>query len=76
MRNTYLQNLVGNPEGKRPHQRPMCKWENSINFFFFLENKNRKLWTGFIWLRIGQVVGLCEHSIEPSGCINNREFLN
>jgi hypothetical protein len=25
-----------------------------------------RLWIGFIWLRIGTVVGLCEHGGDPS----------
>jgi hypothetical protein len=31
--------------------------------------------TGFIWLRIGTVVGSCEHGNEDSGSIKCGEFL-
>jgi hypothetical protein len=34
------------------------------------------IWSGFIWLRIGQVVGSSEHDNDPSGCIKGREFLD
>jgi len=26
--------LVGIPKGKRPHERPRCKWEHKINLKF------------------------------------------
>jgi len=29
--------------------------------------KSEKVWTGFIWLRIGSSGGLLEHGDEPSG---------
>jgi hypothetical protein len=35
-----------------------------------------RAWTGFIWLRIGQVVGCCECGNEPSGSIKCGEFLD
>jgi hypothetical protein len=28
--------------------------------------------TGFIWLRIGQMAGFCEHGNEPSGTVKSR----
>jgi hypothetical protein len=31
--------------------------------------------TGFGWLRIGTMAGLCEHSNEPSGSIRKQDFL-
>jgi hypothetical protein len=34
--------LVGKPEGKRPLERPRCRW----------------VWSGFTWLRIRIVGGL------------------
>jgi hypothetical protein len=34
------------------------------------------VWSGFIWLRIGLVVGSCEHDNDPSGCIKCRKFLD
>ena len=33
-------------------------------------------WTGFVWLRIGQVMGSSEHSDEPTSFINCTEFLD
>jgi hypothetical protein len=41
-----------------------------------LENQGRKLWTGFIRLRIGTSGGSCEHGNEPLGFINGGEFLD
>jgi hypothetical protein len=32
-------------------------------------------WNGFIWLRIGSLVGSCEHSNELLGFIKPRNFL-
>jgi hypothetical protein len=45
-----IQNLVGKPEGKRPRGRPRHRWEN---IRMDPREIGRKLWTGFIWLRIG-----------------------
>jgi hypothetical protein len=32
-------------------------------------------WTGWIWLRIGQMVGSCKCGNEPTGSLKCREFL-
>jgi hypothetical protein len=48
-----------------------CHWASrrvSIHFY--------KLWTGFIWLRIGTSGGCCEHGSEPPGSIRGRSFLS
>ena len=41
--------LVGKPEGKSPHGRPMTRWEGNIKIgiqgYF-------GAWTGLIWLKI------------------------
>jgi hypothetical protein len=34
------------------------------------------MWIGFIGLRIGTMVGSCEHGNEPSGSIKCGEFLD
>jgi hypothetical protein len=39
--------LDGEPDGKRPIGRPKRRWENILN------KQYRRLWTGFIGLRIG-----------------------
>jgi hypothetical protein len=49
--------LVGNPEGKRPLERPRRRLEDGIKMDL------RKVgcggvWSGFTWLRIGTVGGL------------------
>jgi hypothetical protein len=46
--------LVGKPERKRPLGRPDWK----IILAWFLGKKGGKLFTGFIWLRIGSSGGL------------------
>jgi hypothetical protein len=48
-RNAY-NNLVGKLEGKRTHGRPRRIWKDNIRMD--LREKCRKLWFGFIWLRI------------------------
>jgi hypothetical protein len=35
-----------------------------------------KVWTGFIWLRIGPVACSREHGNEPSGSIKGEKFLD
>ena len=43
--------LVGKPEVKRPHVRPMCRWEIILKLAFkMLEGE---AWTGLVWFRIG-----------------------
>jgi hypothetical protein len=49
--------LVGKPKGKK--ERSRLRWLYSINMDV------RKIWTGFIWLRLGT----CEHCNEPSSSI-------
>jgi hypothetical protein len=49
--------LVGNPEGKRPLERPRRRWENGIKMDFG-EIGWGGLWSGFTWHRIGTVGGL------------------
>jgi len=41
---------------------------------WILRKYGRKVWTGFIWFRIGPVVGCCEHGNEPSGSTKGGEF--
>jgi hypothetical protein len=42
----------------------------------FLKKQDRKLWTGFICLRIGTVGNSCEHGNEPSGSVKVGTFLD
>jgi hypothetical protein len=39
--------LVGKPEGKRPHGRPKCRWEDNIEMG--LKEWSGKVWTGCMW---------------------------
>jgi hypothetical protein len=48
--------FVEKPEGKRPHRKPGYRWGDIIKMD--LRGKGRKVWTGFIWSRIGQVANL------------------
>jgi hypothetical protein len=43
--------LVDKPEGKRPLGRPRCRWEIILDWI--LEKEVERLWTEFIWPRIG-----------------------
>jgi hypothetical protein len=54
-RNVYKV-LVGKPEGKRPLERPRCRWEDGIKLD--LREIGWGVWSGFTWLRIGMVGGL------------------
>jgi hypothetical protein len=42
--------LVGNPEGKRPLERPRCRWEDGIKMD--LREIGWGVWSGFTWLSI------------------------
>jgi hypothetical protein len=42
---------------------------------WILERQDGMEWIGWIWLRMGPVVGSCEHGIEPSGSIKCWEVL-
>ena len=42
--------LVGEPEGKRPHERPTRRWENNIKMD--LQEVGCGVWTVSSWLRI------------------------
>jgi hypothetical protein len=50
-RNAYRL-LMGKPTGKGPPGRPRCRWDGVM-------------WTGLVWLRMGQVESSCEFGIEP-----------
>jgi hypothetical protein len=43
--------LVGKPDGKRPLRRSRRWWEDNIKMDF--ERQDGVVWTGSIWLRIG-----------------------
>jgi hypothetical protein len=46
------------------HGRIILKW--------MLGKQDGKVWTEFIWLRVGQVAVSCEHGNELSGSVNGR----
>jgi hypothetical protein len=52
-RNAY-RILVGKPEGKRPLGRPRRRWVENIK----MDLRERIIWVGLIWLRIGTSGGL------------------
>jgi hypothetical protein len=43
--------LIGKPEGKRPLGRSRRRWEDKSRMD--LRELDGKLWTKFVWLRIG-----------------------
>jgi hypothetical protein len=55
VRNVY-KILVGKHDGKRPRGRSTRRWEDIIRLD--LRKMGGKVWTGFIWLRIGTCSGL------------------
>jgi len=42
--------LVGKPEGKRPLERPKCRWQDNIKMD--IQEVDVGVWTGSSWLRI------------------------
>jgi hypothetical protein len=48
--------LVGKPEGKRPLERPRRRWEDGIRVD--LREIGWRVWSGFVWLRMGTVGGM------------------
>ena len=44
--------LIGKPEGKRPLNNPMRRWEDNIKID--LQELGWEAWAGFIWPRIGR----------------------
>jgi hypothetical protein len=50
--------LVGKPEGKKPLGRPRHRWEDGIKMDLREIGWGGRVWSGFIWLRIGITVGL------------------
>jgi hypothetical protein len=62
-RNVYRV-LVGKPEGKSLLGRRSRRWKDVIRKDLRLA---RRMWSGFIWLRIGTGGGCCEQGDEPAG---------
>jgi len=55
MRNTY-KIFVGKPEGNRPLERSMRRWEDNIRMDICEESG--KVWTRCMWLKIGTSGGI------------------
>jgi hypothetical protein len=57
--------------------RPLCVykpiWKDTTKCI--TKKQDRMAWTGFIWLRIGQVAGFSVHSNKPLGLVKCGEFL-
>jgi hypothetical protein len=49
--------MVGKHKGKRPLSRSRRRWEDNIRMDL-REMEWKKVWTGFMWLRIGTSGGL------------------
>jgi hypothetical protein len=47
--------LVGKPDGNRPLGRPRRRWQGNIEMD---REKDVRVWTGYMWLRIGSSGGL------------------
>jgi hypothetical protein len=64
--------LVGKPEGRRPLERPRCRWEDNIKMDL------REVGWGHGLDQSGsgqrQVAGSCVYGDEPSGSIKCGEF--
>jgi hypothetical protein len=43
---------------------------------WILKKQTGRVWTGFIWLKIGSAVGSCEYGTEHAGSIKRGEFLD
>jgi len=66
--------MVGKPEGKNPLERPGVDGKKKLRWIF--RKWDVGVWTGLIWLRIGQVAGTCECGNEPLDSIKCGEFLD
>ena len=62
------------PEGKRPHGRHRRKWEDNVKMN--LQNVRCGALTGSMWVSMGEVAGTSEHSVEHSGSIKRKGFLD
>jgi hypothetical protein len=66
--------LVGNPEGKRPMERPRLRWEDNIKVYL------QEVVCGIMdWIDLAQdrkMVGTCECGNETSSSINFGDFLD
>jgi hypothetical protein len=60
--------------GKRQLGRPRRRWEENIKLIF--GKWNGDTYTGFIRFRIGQILGSCDWSNEPSGPTMYRVLLD
>jgi hypothetical protein len=52
-RGKLVQGLVRKPEGKRPLERQLRRWEDGIKMD--LSQIGWGVWSGFTWLRMGTV---------------------
>jgi hypothetical protein len=71
-RNAY-RILVGNPEGKKPLERPRRRWVDNIKM-----DLSEIGWGGMDWIYLAQDRDQwrsCGHGDEPSGCIKRWEVL-
>jgi hypothetical protein len=50
--------------------------DEKIILEWILGKYDGKVWTGFLWLRIGTSGGSCEHGNETSGSIKDGEFFD
>jgi hypothetical protein len=50
--------LVGRTERMRPLRRSSSRWKSNIGMH------HKVIGTEMVWLRIGQVVGCCDHGYE------------
>jgi hypothetical protein len=66
--------LVGKPEGKRPLGSPRHGWEHNIKTG--CRKWDLGAWTGWSWLRIGQLAGACGCGTDLPGSIKCVEFLD
>jgi len=68
MKNAY-EILVGKPEGKRPLQRPRCRWDKMLDWII-----KEIRWEVVVCIYLAQVgvqgQALSEHSTKPLGSIN------
>ena len=68
--------LKWRPVDKRSFGRPWHTLEDNIKMDLQEVAIDVEAWTVLMWLRTGQVVGICECGNEPSGSIKCRTFLD
>jgi hypothetical protein len=74
---TWVEHIAHTREVRNAFKVTVAKPEGKRILEQILEKLDRKVWTGFIWFRIGKPMeGSCEHGNGPLGFIKCGELLD